>query len=261
MAIRALRRRLFVDNHGLGVNHARLLMAFVASHAFMAALQGEMRPGVMVESGGRPALRVMAVRTRCLPGLGELSVMGIFVTILADLRGVLELYFLFADRRLVTITALDGAMRSEQRELGFRMVEAIHVRPGPHVMAGFASLRRAVGTPPRHAFFEFAMMDILMAGGAGPIFEMERQDFILPSGGTDFVTVGTRHSRVGSGQGETCFAMFGDRKCGTVKIQNRMTILAFVSIRRGFKLSVMGILVTVGTGREFHLIDGVFARG
>src|SRR5256886_15163651 len=60
-------------------------------------------------------------------------------------------------------------MRSEQREFGFRMVEAIHVRPGPHVMAGFASLRCAVGTAPRHAFFEFAMMDIFMAGGAGPV--------------------------------------------------------------------------------------------
>ena len=94
-------------------------MAFVASHAFMAALQGEMRPGVMVEGGRHPALRVVAVRTRGLPGLGELAVVRIFVTILADLRRVLELYFLFADRRLVTITALDGAMRSEQREFGF----------------------------------------------------------------------------------------------------------------------------------------------
>src|SRR5882762_3714140 len=120
-----------------------------------------MRPGVMVKGGRHPALRIVAVRTRCLPGLGELAVMGIFVAIFADLRSVLELYFLFADRHLVTITALGGAMRSEQREFGFRMVEAFHVRPGPYVMAGFASLRRAVGTAPRHAFFEFAMMDIL----------------------------------------------------------------------------------------------------
>lgn len=261
MAIRALRRRLFVDNHRFGVNHARLLMAFVAGHPFVAALQGEMRPGVMVEGGGHPALRIVAVRTRRLPGLGELAVMGIFVTIFADLRRVLELYFLFADRRLVTFTALDGAMRSEQREFGFRMVEAIHVRPGPHVMAGFASLRRAIGTAPRHAFFEFAMMDILMAGGAGPIFEMERQDLVGPPGGTNFVAIGARNGSVRAGQGKTRLAMFGDRESGAVKIQNGMTLLAFVSIRRGFKLSVMGILVAVGAGCEFHLIDGVLARG
>ena len=46
-------------------------------------------------------------------------------------------------------------------------------------MTGFASLRSAVGTPPRHAFIEFAMMDIGMAGGACPILEMERQDLVL----------------------------------------------------------------------------------
>ncbi len=55
--------------------------------------------------------------------------------------------------------------------------------------------------------------------------------------------------------------MFGNRKCGAVKIQNGMTIFAFVSIRRGRKLSVMGVLMAVGAGREFHLIDGVLARG
>ena len=252
---------MFVDYHRLGVDRARLLMAFVASNACVPTLQGEMRPGVMVEGGGHPALRIVAVRTRCLPGLGKLAVMGIFVTIFADLRRVLELYFFFADRRLVTITALDGAMRSEQREFGFRMVEAIHVGPGPHVMAGFAPLRRAIGTAPRHAFFEFAMMDILMAGGAGPIFEMERQDLVSSSGGANFVAIGARNGGVRAGQCKTRLAMFGDGEGGAVKIQNGMTIFAFVSIWSGFKLSVMGILVAVGAGCEFHLIDGVLARG
>ena len=236
-------------------------MAFVTSHAFVAALQGEMRPGVMVKGGRHPALRIVAVRTRCLPGLGELAVMGIFVTIFADLRSVLELYFLFADRHLVTIPAFGGTMRPEQREFGFRMVEATHVGPGPHVMASFASLRRAVGTAPRHALLEFAMMDILMAAGAGPIFEMEGQDFVGPSGSTNFVAIGARNSGVSAGQCKTRLAMFGDSECGAVPIQNGMTILAFVSIRSGFKLSVMSILVAVGAGREFHLVDGVLARG
>jgi hypothetical protein len=104
-------------------------MAFVASHARMAALQGEMRPGVMVESGGHPALRIVAVPTKCFPGLSELAVMGVFMTIFANLRRVLELDFLLARGHLVTITALGSAMCSEQRELGFRMVEAIHVGP------------------------------------------------------------------------------------------------------------------------------------
>ena len=85
MAVGTLRRRLFVDNYRLGVDHARLLMAFVASHACVAALQGEMRAGIMVEGGRHPALRIMTVCTRRFSGLGELGVMGIFVTIFADL--------------------------------------------------------------------------------------------------------------------------------------------------------------------------------
>lgn len=129
MAIGTLRRRLFVDDYRLGVDHARLPMAFVASHTGVAALQGEMRPGVMVEGGGHPALGIMAVRARCFPGLCELAVMGVFVTIFADLRHALKLYFFFAYRRLVAITALGGAVRPKQGELGFRMVEAIHVCP------------------------------------------------------------------------------------------------------------------------------------
>jgi len=128
-------------------------------------------------------------------------------------------------------------------------------------MAGFAPLRRAVGTTSRHAFIKFAMMHILMAGGAGTIFEMERQDLVLSAGGANLMTIGARNGSVRARQRKTRLAMFGDRECGAVPIQNGMTILAFVQIRGGCKLSVMGVLVAVGAGCEFHFIDGVLARG
>jgi len=129
VAIGTLRRRLFVNDHGLGLNHARLLMALVTSDAGMAALQGEMRPSVVIEGGGNPALRIVAVRAERLAGLCELAVVSVFVTIFANLRGALELHLFLANRHLMTISAFDGAVRSEQRELGFRMVEASHVGP------------------------------------------------------------------------------------------------------------------------------------
>ena len=157
-----------------------------------------MRPGVMVEGGRHPALRIVAVRTRCLPGLGKLAVMGIFVTIFADLRRVLELYFLFADRHLVTITALDGAMRSEQREFSFRMVEAVHVRPGPYVMAGFASLRRAVGAQLRLLFLKFTVMGIFMAAGAAHVFPAEWKELIGPPRSPHFVAFVAPHGSMRS---------------------------------------------------------------
>src|SRR5258707_6016818 len=128
-------------------------------------------------------------------------------------------------------------------------------------MAGFASLRRTVGTTPRHAFVEFAMMHILMAGGAGAIFEMERQDLVLSAGGPHFMTIGARHGSVRGGQRKTRLAMFGDRECRAVPIQNGMAILAFVQIRGGCQLSVIGILVAVRPVCGSHLLDFVLARG
>ena len=128
-------------------------------------------------------------------------------------------------------------------------------------MTGLASLRCAIGAAPRHALVEFAVVHVGVTRSASPILKMEWQDFVGPSGGTDFVAIGTRHGRVSSAQGEPRFAMFGNRKCGAVKIQNGMTVFALVSIRRGRKLSVMGVLMAVGAGREFHLIDGVLAGG
>ena len=113
VAIGTLRRRLFVDDHGLGVNHARLPMALVAGDAGVATLQGEMCPRVVVEGRGNPALRIVTVRTGRRPGLCELAVMSVLVTIFANLRRALELYLLLADRHFVAITALGGAVRSE----------------------------------------------------------------------------------------------------------------------------------------------------
>lgn len=107
----------------------RLQVTFVASHSRVATLQWEMSPGVVVEGRGNPALRIVAIRTRRLSGLCKLAVMRVFMTILTDFGGAFELYLLLADRYLMAITTLHGPVRTEQRELGFRMVKAVDVRP------------------------------------------------------------------------------------------------------------------------------------
>src|SRR6266853_1495338 len=108
-------------------------------------------------------------------------------------------------------------------------------------MASFAALRRAVGTAPRHALLEFAMMDILMAAGAGPIFEMERQDFVGPSGSTNFVAIGARNSGVRAGQCKTRLAMFGDCECGAVPIQHGVTFRTLALFGPCFELALVGV--------------------
>jgi len=261
MAIRTFRWCLFIDDHRLLRDHARLLVALIAGHVRVASLQGEMGSRVVVERRRNPALCIVTIRASGLPGFHKLAGMRIFVTILTNLRRALELHFLRPHRHFVAITALHRAVRAEQREFRFRMVEAVDVRPGPHIVAGFAAQGRAVCAAPRHAVLEFAVVHVDVTGRAGPILEMERQDFVLPSGGTDFVTIGARHGRVSAGQRETSVAMLGDRKCGAVEVQNSMAIFAFVSVRSGGELAVMGIFVAIRARREFHLIDGVLARG
>jgi len=76
-------------------------------------LAGEMRPGVVVEGGGNPALRIVAVRTGCLPGLCELAVMSVFVTIFATCEVPLNCISFLPTGTLWTIAALDDAVRSE----------------------------------------------------------------------------------------------------------------------------------------------------
>lgn len=59
-------------------------MTHVAGHSGMAALQEEMCSCVVVERGGNPALGIVAVRTRRLPTFRKLTVMSVFVAILAN---------------------------------------------------------------------------------------------------------------------------------------------------------------------------------
>ena len=261
MTIRTLRQHLLIDDHGLISDHARLCVAFIARYVRVAPLQREMSPRIMIESRRNPALRVVAIRARGLPGLRELARVRVFVTILTNLRRAFELHFFRACGNFVTIAALHRTMRAKQRELCFRVVKTVYVRPRPRVMTSLAAERCAIGSPLGHPVVEFAVMDIPMARGAGHVFEDKRQDFICAPCSSCFMAIGARYGRVRAGQCETRVAMFGNRKSGAVKIQNGMTILAFVLIRSGSKLAVMRVFVAVGAGRELHPINGVFARG
>ena len=119
MTIGAFGGGLFIDNHRLPRDHPSLRMTFVARYVLVAPCQGEVRSRIVVERGRHPALDVVAIRTGSFPLLGKLSRVGIFVTILANFRRALKLYFLRTHRHLVTVPALDGAVRAKQREFGF----------------------------------------------------------------------------------------------------------------------------------------------
>ena len=158
-------------------------------------------------------------------------------------------------------TALDHTVCAEKRELRFRMVKAIDIDPGPHVVAGFASERCAVGASLSLAIFEFAVVRICMAGGASAIFESERQNLVLAACRSRLVTIGAGHGGMCTGQSETSVAVLRDGKERTVPVAHGMTIFAFVQMRSGGELAVMRVLVTVRAERKFHFVNCVLACG
>ena len=139
------------------------------------------------------------------------------------------------------------------------MVESVDVCPGPHVVAGFASQRRTVAAPLRHAFLELAVVRIGMTRRAAHVFKMERQDLVDPACRSRLVAIGAGHRGMGSPQCEASFAVLRDGKERTVKIAYGVAILAFVEIGGCRELAVMRILVAVRAKREFHLVNGVLA--
>lgn len=139
MAIGTLRRRLLVDDDWLVRNHARLRVTFVTCNARMPSLQREMRSRIVIERGGNPALRIVAIRTGGLARLCKLPCMNVLVAILANLRCSLELHLRASHGSLVTRGAFHRSMRAEQRKLRLCMVESADVRPRSRVVAGFAA--------------------------------------------------------------------------------------------------------------------------
>ena len=259
MACRTFRRRLLINSHQLVIDHARLYVTFRAWNVGMASLQREMRLRIMVKGRRDPALRIMAVRAMGVAFLRKLAVMHIPVTTLTKLRCSLELHFLCADGHLVTSATFDGAVRTQQRELRFRMVEAIHICPGPHVVAGFASERRPIGPELCHAILEFAVVRIRVARGAALILEMKRQNLVRSARRAHLMTIRAGHGCMRSRQSKTGVAMLGDSECGSVEVLDRVTAFTFVLIRRRGKLPIVCVLVAIGASRKLHFINRVLA--
>ena len=179
MAIDAFVRRVLIDDDFFVRHQFGLIVTLGARHIGMSACQWEMSFGVVIECRGNPArgvVAVAAVRSVILSDY-KLSVVCIFVAGFASLRRSLKTQ-LVGGGGFVAISACHGAMRSEQREFCFRVVEAVDVRPRFSGVASFASERRAIGPLAGHFFVEFAVVRVLVASGAVPILKFERQNLV-----------------------------------------------------------------------------------
>lgn len=173
VAVYALVRRVLVHHDLFAPGHSRLRMTFIAGNMRMSPRECQMRFRVVVKRGGRPVLRVMAVRAVRLtvPGY-ELSIVGIPMAGLAELRCPFEPRFI-SRCRLMAVSARHRSMCSQQRKLRLRMVEPVDLPPGFHVVASLAAKWGSVRTLSCHLRVELALVRVLVASRASPVLEVE----------------------------------------------------------------------------------------
>ncbi len=152
-------------------------------------------------------------------------------------------------------------MSANKRELGPGMIEAIHVCPGAHAVAGFAAEGRAIGAFASHAIVELTFVRIFVAGNTVAVFKMERKNLVGAAAKTGPVAIRTGDSYVRPCQRETCGFVFRNGESGAMEINNRMAVLAAIVVWCGGELVVVRVLVAIEACAEFHFVDGVFACG
>lgn len=118
--------RRFVEEDGLAGNRSRQLVAALAAYVTVLTLQREGSPLIVVEKRGLPFRAVVAIAAAGDLVLCKLLAMDIFMTLFTLSWRCFEVYVgqpSLLIRWFVAIPASGRAMRAEQREVGFRMIE------------------------------------------------------------------------------------------------------------------------------------------
>jgi len=186
--------------------------------------------------------------------------MRIFVAGLASFRRTFKLNLRLPRRRFVAIAACHRAMCATERKRRFGVVESVHVRPGPRVVAGLAAKHRAVRPSALHASLELALVWINVACGARAVGKMKWKDLVLTACNAHPVAFGARHGHVSTRQWVLCLPVLHNRESRSMKVDHSVTLLAAIFVGLRCKLSVVRVLVAIEASRELHFINRVFAR-
>ena len=261
MAVYALVGCVLIYDDQFFTHESGLQVALGTRHVGMASGESEMRPGVVIESGRHPALRVVAIGAVGLGILGDkLAVVNVIVASLTLLWCALESRFV-SGGGFVAVAADHRSMRADKWEISFGMIEAVDVRPGLDVMASFATKGSPIGALACHAIVEFPFVRIFVTGGAIPIFEMVRNDFVAATRSAEFVAVRTGNGYMSTGKSEASVAMFGDSERGAMEILHGMAGFTAVVVGSGGKLIVVSVLVAIVAVFKFHFVHGIFSGG
>lgn len=96
-----------------------------------------------------------------------------------------------------------------------------------------------------------------MTRSTAHVGETERQDLIGSTTQAYFVAVRTRNCGVRPAERVACLPVHRQGESRLMEIPDGMAAFTFVLIGGTGKLAVMGVLVAVRAGREFHLINRV----
>lgn len=139
------------------------------------------------------------------------------------------------------------------------MVEAADVDPGAGAVARFAAQSGSIGALLRHALVEFSLVGIGVAGRAGAVLEMERQNLVSSSTEAGFVALRAGHSHMGPSQHEAGVFVLGNGESRAMEVLYGVAILATILVGSGGELLVMRVLMAIRASSELHFIECVFA--
>jgi len=169
MAGRAILWRGFVEENGFVGDDFVQFVTISTLDVLVRATQGERGPLFVIEQRGFPFRAVVAVGARSSFPFGKLLSVDVLMAVLALHWGGLEIHIDqlgFEVWRFVAVDARGCPMCSEQRELGFGMIERGKLLPRLGAMAGLATGGSFIGAELLHALLELAFMRIVVTTGA-----------------------------------------------------------------------------------------------
>lgn len=260
----AVLRSWLVEEHGLGRDYSRKLVALGAAHVLMRSTQRKLRPLLVIEQRRFPLHGCVALGTTRDVALGKLLSVNVLMAVFAQQRRSLEIHIHqlgFEVRRLVAIDTGRRTVGAQQGELRLRMIEARQFLPGLSGMARLAACERTVGPLLLHAFSELPFVRIDVAARAIQIFP------VIDHGGLGLelrgllVAVGTRNRNMPAGEDKAGLLMLREAECrGLVALESVATITC-VKVRGRGELLRMLVGMTIGAVLELDLEQRVLPFG
>ena len=160
----------------------------------------------------------------------------------------------------MAIGAACRPVRPNERESGFRVIEAGQVLPRLRRVARLASGDGPVRSNLLHAFLELSFMGIRMATRTVQILPVINHGRL----GLErrfFVAIGTGHGDMPARQHETSLFVLGQSESGGPVSFEIMTAVAAVEVGRCGELTGMLVGVTIGAALELYLEQRILSLG